>query len=467
MHLLVRMMRPLALTAGLLLLSPRTTPAQGAAPAPFDKAEFAARRDRLFALVPEGIAIVFAGDDQLCNGRFRQAPDFWYLTGIEEPGAVLLLNGTTRQATVFVLHHVGMGPGSGDLYYATDALERWGVNVRPMENFFTLLAFASARPAVQKLYLPLTSPDDQLHARFERAIADAEGEDQPLRGGEPTLATAIEKIHRAQPQLPVADVTPFLDQLRWIKSPYEIARLRKAGAIGAAAFMEAMRGTRPGMYEYEIAAAAQYVTTRLGARGDAFPPIVPSGPNATDVHYEANTRQMQAGELVYLDYGADVDYYESDITRVWPVSGKFTAEQEAMYRTVLEARNAIISAMKPGITVHQMQDVAESVYAKHGYRDAFLATGRYVGHFVGISVHDVGGFYPPADQVPFRAGVVYNVEPVLEFRDRGIHLRLEDTILITETGAENLTAGVPADVDRVLAVVKEKGVNSMVVAPVP
>jgi Xaa-Pro aminopeptidase len=457
--------RPLALVAGLLLVSPPAAPAQGTAPPAFDKAEFAARRDRLFALIPDGIAIVFAGNDQLCNCRFRQAPDFWYLTGIEQPGAVLLLNATTRQATVFVLHQLGSGPESADLYYATDAMERWGVNVRPMENFFTLLALASARPAVQKLYLPLTSPDDQLHARFERAIVDAQGEDQPLRGGEPTLATAIGRIRQAEPQLAVADVNPFLDQLRWVKSPYEIARMRKAAAIGAAAVMEGMRGTRPGMFEYEIAAAAQYVTTRLGARGDAFPPIVPSGPNATDVHYEANSRQMQAGELVYLDYGADVDYYESDITRVWPVSGKFTVEQEAMYRTVLDVRNAVIAAMKPGITVHQMQDVAESVYARHGYRDAFVSGRRYIGHYVGISVHDVGGFYPPADQVPFRPGVVFNVEPVLEFPDRGVHLRLEDTILITESGAENLTAGVPAEVDRVLALVKEKGVNSLPVAP--
>jgi Xaa-Pro aminopeptidase len=467
MHLFNRLSPRGCLLAGLLLLPFEPGAAQDSLVPAFDKAEFAARRDRLFALIPDGIAIVFAGEDQLCNGRFRQAPDFWYLTGIEEPGAVLLLNGTTRQATVFVLHHFGSSPESGDLYYAKDGPARWGVNIRPMENFFQLLAFASARPAVQKLYLPLTSPDDQLHARFERAIVDAQGEDQPLRSGEPTLAGAIEKIRRAEPQLAVADVTPFLDQLRWIKTPYEIARLRKAGTIGAAAVMEGMKGTRPGMFEYEIAAAAQYVTTRLGARGDAFPPIVPSGPNATDVHYEANTRQMQSGELVYIDYGADVDYYESDITRVWPVNGRFTAEQEAMYRTVLEARNAIIAAMKPGITIHQMQDVAESVYTRHGYRDAFLATGRYVGHYVGISVHDVGGFYPPADQVPFKAGVVYNVEPVIEFPDRGIHLRLEDTILITESGAENLTAGVPADVDRVLAVVKEKGVNSIAVAPAP
>jgi Xaa-Pro aminopeptidase len=314
------------------------------------------------------------------------------------------------------------------------------------------------------LYLPLTPPDDQLHARFEAKRLAAMALDDPVFGHPPPLAGVVERIRRAQPQLPVADVNPLLDSLRWVKTPYEIGRLRRAGSIGAAAVAEAIRGTRPGMYEYELAAAAQYVNTRLGARGDAFLPIVPSGPNAPDVHYEANTRRMEAGDLVYLDYGSDYEYYESDITRVWPVSGRFTAEQERMYRCVLEARNAIIAAMRPGVTIRQMQDAAEPVYERYGWKDAYLRTGRYVGHFVGISVHDVGESFGPGAMVPFRAGVVFNVEPVLEFPERKIHLRLEDTILITANGAENLTAGVPVDVDSLYRLIRERGVNSGPVA---
>ena len=115
--------------------------------------------------------------------------------------------------------------------------------------------------------------------------------------------------------------------------------------MGAEATAEAIRATKPGMYEYEIAAAAQYVSTRLGADGDAFPPIVPSGPLTPIVHYMENRRQMRSGEIVYMDYGSDREYYTSDITRTWPVSGRFSAEQEKMYRCVLEARNAIIAAI--------------------------------------------------------------------------------------------------------------------------
>ena len=268
-------------------------------------------------------------------------------------------------------------------------VETYGLPVQPMESFFTFLTFAAWNPAVQKLYVQLTPPDDLLHSRGEARVANAIAMDHPVLGHEPPASQAIDRIHSAVPHLALADVSPKLDELRWVKTAYEVTRLRRAGDIGAAAVAEAIRGTRPGMYEYEIAAAAQYVNTRMGARGDAFPPIVPSGPLAPIVHYMDNTRQMRAGELVYMDYGSDFEYYTSDITRTWPVSGRFTAEQEKMYRCVLEARNAIIAAMKPGATIESLQEVAAPVYAKHGYAKEFEASGRYIGHFVGIAVHDV------------------------------------------------------------------------------
>jgi Xaa-Pro aminopeptidase len=447
-------LRCLALFHVLLVLAvPAGLPAQDTA---FAKQEFAARRARLMELVPDGVALVFGGEEHGYNVRFRQSPDFFYLTGIEQSGTVLLVNGVTKRAVVFAPGQSGAGESQAD----STAGDRYGIDILPIGRFFGGLDRAVNRPGVRKLYLPVTPPDDQLHARSEARILAAMALDNPVFGHAPPLAGVVERIRDAEPQLPVDDVNPLLDSLRWVKTPYEIARLRRAGAIGAAAVAGAIRGTRPGMYEYEVAAAAQYVNTRLGARGDAFPPIVPSGPNAPDVHYEANSRRMQAGDLVYLDYGSDYDYYESDITRVWPVSGRFTAEQERMYRCVLEARNAIIAAMRPGVTIRQMQDAAEPVYERYGWKDAYLRTGRYVGHFVGISVHDVGDGFGPGTSVPFRAGVVFNVEPVLEFPERGIHLRLEDTILITADGAENLTAAVPVAVDSIYRLIRERGVNS-------
>jgi Xaa-Pro aminopeptidase len=427
-----------------------------------DTAEFAARRAKLLAKIPDGIAVILGGIEHPYPLRFRQSPDFYYLTGIEEPGAVLVLNGASKNAAVFAVQRPEFGPSvTPRLRDVEDPEKRFGLQVQPMESFFTFLSFAGSNAAVKKIYLQLTPPDAQIHARFEAQIFAAQAMDHPLFGQPQPYALAVDRIREAESHLAAADVSPLLDELRWVKTPYEIERLRRSGKLGAEATAEAMRATRPGMYEYEIAAAAQYVSTRLGADGDAFPPIVPSGPLTPIVHYMENRRQMQAGEIVYMDYGSDWDYYTSDITRTWPVSGRFTAEQEKMYRCVLEARNAIIAAIKPGVTLTGLKDAAERVYARHGYRNEFLGTGRYIGHFIGISVHDVGGISGPWAEKPFTVGVVFNVEPILQFPERKIHLRLEDTVVLTEKGAENLTAAVPAELDAVYALVKEKGVNSV------
>ncbi|HEX6104128.1 MAG TPA: Xaa-Pro peptidase family protein [Gemmatimonadales bacterium] len=441
----------------LLLMSP-SLPAQES----FDKAEFAARRARLMERIPDGIAVVLAATEHPYPVRFRQSPDFYYLTGLEEPGAVLVLNGVTKNATVFALKRPQLGFPSypPQLRDVEKAQERYGLPVMPMEAFFTTLSLIGGNQAVKQLFLQLTPPDAQIHARSEARAFAAQAMEHPLYGQPQPYQVAIERIRTTLPHLPAADVSPHLDELRWVKTAYEIERLRRSGKIGAAAVAEAIRATKPGMYEYELAAAAQYVNARLGADGDGFPPIVPSGPLTPIVHYHENRRQLQAGEIVYMDYGSDFEYYTSDITRTWPVSGRFSAEQEKMYRCVLEARNAIIAAMKPGVTLDSLRDVAEAVYTRHGYRDAFLSWGRYIGHFIGVSVHDVGGIGGPAAKRPLPAGVVFNVEPIIQFNDRKIHIRLEDTVLLTESGAENLTAEVPAELAELYALVKERGVNS-------
>ena len=431
----------------------------------FDKAEFAGRRAKLLAQIPDGIAVILGGIEHPYPLRFRQSPDFYYLTGLEEPGMVLLLNGVTKNAAVFAVKRPEVGGPSATprLRDMENAQDRYGIAVLPMESFYTFIGFAGSNAPVRKLYLQLTPPDAQIHARFEAQLFAAQALDHPLFGQQQPYAAAMERIRQAESHLEAADVSPLLDELRWVKTPYEIERLRRSGRMGAEATAEAIRGTRPGMYEYEIAAAAQYVSTRLGADGDAFPPIVPSGPLTPIVHYMENRRRIQAGEIVYMDYGSDWEYYTSDITRTWPVSGRFTPEQEKMYRCVLEARNAIIAAMKPGATLNSLKDAAEQVYQRHGYRDAFLGTGRYIGHFVGIAVHDVGGISGDWLEKPFAPGVVFNVEPILQFPEKKVHIRLEDTVVLTEKGPENLTAAVPAEVGPLYALIKEKGVNSTAV----
>lgn len=417
----------------------------------FNKDEFRARRAKLVERIGDGVAVIFGAESHIHPVKFRQSPDFYYLTGIEEPGSVLVVNGARKASFVFVPKRTPQkksaeGPGVRDMEKPS---EFYGINVLPLEEFFS--SSIRTMHGATRMYLQLTPPDELQQNRLEITRHNAEQLDNALFRSEAAITRLIAEMQKLKPNLPVADVSPLIDELRWVKTPYEIERLRKAGQIAAESAREAMKGTKPGMYEYEIEAAARFVNVKRGARGDAFMPIVASGPNTIIYHYTKNNRQMQAGEIVYMDYGADYDYYTSDITRTWAVSGKFTPEQEKWYRCILEARNAIIAAMKPGVSVRDLQKAAESAYEKYGFLQDYIAGGRYVGHFVGISVHD------PGDQTkPFVPGVVFNVEPVIEFPDRKIHLRLEDTVLITANGAENLTAGAPVEPEEIYALIKQK-----------
>ena len=416
---------------------------------PFDKAEFAARRAKVLEKIGDSVAVVFANDEHPHAVKYREAPDFFYLTGIEEPGAMLFLDGKEKTAIVAAAKKPDWkvrseGPGLRDL---KDGATTFGLNsIVPLENLYSTYNFRMG--TAKKLYVPLSPPDQLQLARIEVVMHD--GLDMSLPFARVSrVKHLIAGLHAWQPHLELVDVSPILDELRWVKSPYEIERMRLAGKVGAEGVKEAIKGTRPGMYEYELEAAARFVYVKRGARGDAFMPIVASGPNTLIFHYNKNNRKMQSGEVVYMDYGADYDYYTSDITRTWPVGEKFTPDQEKMYRCVLEARAAIIAAIKPGATVPDLQKAANAVYKKHGFGAEFERGGQYVGHFIGLSVHDVG-----EDNWPFVPGVIFNVEPLLSDRKNNVHVRLEDTVLVTPAGSENLTAAVPAELNEIYALLK-------------
>ncbi len=415
----------------------------------FNKAEFAARRAKVFEKIGDSVAIVFANEEHPHAVRYREAPDFFYLTGIEEPGAVLMLLGKDKRAFLIATKKpqwkiASEGPGILDI---KDAATIYGFQrVTGMENFYA--GFNHEMRGSSKLYVPLTPPDQLQYGRGEVIGLNAEEMKLPF-GRMSRVKYLVEGLRTWQPHVALVDINPILDELRWVKTPYEIDRMRMAGKIGAEGVKEAIKGTRPGMYEYELEAAARFVYVKRGARGDAFTPIVASGPNTLVFHYNRNNRKMQAGEVVYMDYGADYDYYTSDITRTWPVGEKFTPEQSKMYKCVLDARAAIIAVIKPGAVVADLQNAAAAVYKKYGFEKEFEEMGRYVGHPVGLSVHDVG-----EDDWKFVPGVVFNVEPLLSDEKNKVHVRLEDSVLVTATGSENLTAGVPAELSEIYALMK-------------
>ena len=274
--------RGLILTPLILLVLAAPTFAQR----PFNKAEFEGRRARLFEKISDGIAVIFGAKGQHYPVRFRQSPDFYYLTGIEEPSAVLVLLGPTKAAFLFAPKRTepqirADGPG---IWQVEKREEVYGLTrVQPIEEFLSMLPFWA--PRAKKLYMLSGSQGNVQNAREELDYYELLEISQSGFGGVPESAKATGVIRQILPQLDFAPLDPLLDEMRWVKSAYEIE------------------------------AAARYIYTKRGARGDAFRPIVASGPNTMILHYSANNRQMMDGEVVYMDYGADYEYYNSDITR--------------------------------------------------------------------------------------------------------------------------------------------------------
>jgi len=269
-------------------------------------------------------------------------------------------------------------------------------------------------------------------------------------GRAPKEANFESLIRERFPAVTVKDISPVIHAMRWVKDRKEIAVLRECGRIGALGFNEAMKVTRPGLYEYQMVAACDFFYQYSGAQNPAFFAIAASGERGLDWHYNANNHPMKSGDVVLLDYAPDLDYYVTDITRTWPVSGTFTDEQLKLYACVMEYREKAIAALRPGVTYADLIAVGEEVYAKHGYDTLWP---NYAGHFVGMAVHDVGPW-----NREFVPGVVFNLEPIIEDKEKKIHFRLEDTIVITEDGAEVLTGLTPVDPAEIGKMIAEKGI---------
>jgi Xaa-Pro aminopeptidase len=245
------------------------------------------------------------------------------------------------------------------------------------------------------------------------------------------------------------DVAPSIDAMRAVKTPEEVAVMRRNGKISAEAVRQAMLATQPGVLEYQVEAAAMSVVLKGGAKGAAYAPIVGSGPNSCIWHYDKNSRRIEAGDVVLMDFGADLDHLAMDITRTWPASGRFTEEQKEVYRIVLEVQKACIEAYKPGATPKDVRDHVARVMKAKGLDPRGLEGG--FGHGVGLSVHDV-----PLGGV-LKEGMVFAIEPALYYPEKNFGVRIEDTVLITRTGCEVLTADVPKEIGEIEKLMAGRG----------
>ncbi len=401
--------------------------------------DFAHRRSRLMEEIKDGVGVVLGAEVPDAYLRFRQNNHFYYMTGVEVPEAILLLNPAKKESYLFVPDEVDpeikpearISPGA-DAEKKT-RMER----VYSRSKFTEILSSLLSRTKV--LYTPF-GPEELLAMPRHRAVSNQRkrmNDPWDLRVGREVNFTNL--VRERFPEAIVKNLDPFIDEMRWVKDEKEIAVLRRCVEIGVKGMVEAIKATRPGMYQYELEAVCNYNFQKAGAIFPAYYAIVASGEDGLASHYNANNHRMNDGEAVLIDYAPEYEYMSSDLNRTWPVGREFTPDQRKMYDCVLEAAKEAIKAIKPGVTYSDLSAVMKRVYEKHGFGDKYKG---YVGHFVGMAVHDVGSY-----DKPFVPGVVFNVEPLLEDKDKKIHIRLEDTVLVTKDGSENLSKNMPWEVE--------------------
>ncbi len=462
----------------------------------FPTTVYVERRAKLTGGLPDAVVVVpgryliSPGDEPV-----KQDPDFWYLTGVESPYALLVMwpesTGSRKwRSTLFLPTGFQFAGGQ---FPTADTLFRRAPWNRPKLRLVPGAAAASAAGVDEAL------PLDSFTTRIRSLLAVRRTLYVPT-GAEmyapPGIAAPL--THEAQfarnvaalvPGAETRDVHPLIARLRAVKDQHEIRALREAARIAGLGLIEAMRATRPGLNDREIGGLMEYVWKREGSQRASFTPIVMSGPNLMTLftlqreRYNAVSNVMKSGDLLFIDYGAaEWNTYTSDLCRTIPVSGRFTAEQRKYYDIVLEAQEAAIAAVRPGVMMVDVIKRAAEVFQRHGLqpdediarmgvdrvwglmpspthyltRDAgitrYSAAGfgvRDIGHMVGLEATDGRDW-----SRPLEAGMVVTIEPKLYIPELGIAIMIEDEILVTTTGHENLSAAVPKraeDVERVMA----------------
>ncbi len=430
----------------------------------FPPEEFAARRAQVMAQIGEGVAIALGTTEPPGEMPFRQNSQFFYLSGVAEPRASVIIDGRTKKTTVFLnpwtdrQNKSMSGPGLAPGAETTRAL---GVDAALPRAEFTAAITAIAAEH-RTIYTP-----------FAAEVLGSQSQGDPTRlwtanskdawdGRDSREATFIAKLKQAAPQSEVKNLDPIVNNLRAVKSPREIAIIREATRIAGLGIMEAMRDAKPGMHEYELQADAEFVFKKHGALGASYFALIAAGQNTYYTHYNRNTGVLEDGDLVQFDYAPDFKYYQSDVTRVFPANGVFTLRQREAYGIYLKLYKALMTSIRVHMTPADVIKAAvvkmDAIMASYQFTDPKIqnaaksfvenyrrqsSNARSLGHPVGLEVHDVGNLGGPT----LEAGRIFTIEPEMRIEEDHTGIRLEDMILITPTGYEVLSAFLPIEID--------------------
>jgi len=446
-----------------------------------------ARRARVMErLTPQSLAIVWSAPTRVYSGdvdyEYRQDSNLLYLAGVTQPDTILVLmpgNKTQREILFVSEPNPRREHWNGHILTKAEATAESGIaNVYytgQFESFLTAMfgqsSFGSPRLA-----------ETQEYATFFAAVAAGKASlALPLGAPPPPSAPLTQPFQFANQarerffNVGVTDTIGILSDLRQVKTPYELQVMEQSGLISSDAHKAGMRTARPGRFEYEVEAAIEHTYLSRGAMSWGYPSIVGSGPNATTLHYNASSRKMEDGDLLLVDAAGNFQGYTVDITRTYPVNGRYSAPQRALYEIVLEAQLAAIDQVRPGRSFMAAHDAAVRAVTRglikvgilKGPLESDLREGRYkpyfmhkTGHWLGLDVHDVGDYRIDGESRLLEAGMVFTIEPGLYVAPddktvpakwRGIGIRTEDDIVITADGHRILTDALVRDADEIEA----------------
>ena len=436
----------------------------------FPPEEFSARRARVMEKIGDGVAILLGTTEPPGEMPLRQGNQFFYVSGVVEPRAILAIDGKTKHSTLFLnprnaqreasMYGPGLSPGD-------EAAKATGIDAVLPRSDFQATVDALAKEG-RVIYTPFRAEVlGSISAGDPDRLWTANKND-PWDGRNSREQAFLAHLKEKAPNCEVRNLDPILDAMRGIKSPREIAVIREATRIAGLGIMEAMRDARPGLAEYELQADSEFVFKKYGAFGAAYFALIGTGPNTYYTHYHRNTAKLQDGDLVQYDYAPDYKYYQSDVTRVFPANGKFTPWQREYYDIYLRLYRAVMTSIKVHVAPRDIIKDAvvkmDGILASYKFTDDKIknaaqkfvenyrrqqARATSLGHGVGMEVHDVR---LPTDTL--EPGEIFTIEPEMRIEEDHLGMRFEDMLLITETGYENLSSFVPieiADIEKLMA----------------
>jgi Xaa-Pro aminopeptidase len=434
-----------------------------AAAGPFDLKEYAARRARLMDKIGDGVAVFLGALTPASDVAFRQGHDFVYLTGVQVPNASLIVDGLRKESILFFTMSETEAESEGvPRDFVRDPKAFTGIErILPAEQFGPFLAGLCQR--TKTLYTMLKP--EELGPENSNEKFNTLQRTMTLNAWDGRLTRELQFVRQLRdrfPQVEIRDCSPLVWELRKIKSPAELDVLRRAARIGVKAHRALIQSTRPGIPEKSLAAVFEFVCGLENATGQAYYPIIMSGPNHAYGHYHAYDRVLKSGDLVILDAGPDYADYHVDISTSFPASGSFSVRQKELYEIALAVHDICLANYRPGSTFRQVGEKVAAMLKGKGldaYAKDFAGIVRYGGynHMIGLATHDVTGPFAGPDEV-LAPGMVFACDIQLFRLEEEIGIRIEDTVAITESGCENLSLGVPRTVAEIEALMKEDGI---------